>query len=165
MTQLIKMTSTYRIEVIATNSNPPQTTVSISLETFGIIITSLLGIISLFAAGAKIVTRFNGIGNDIKNLRKDLASHSTLIEEFKQLQKDFSSLDKSFSIHQQDFMNHKDAVLLGFNGAKERTEHKWERTKEELEKVNNDVNDLQRYLHEQSGFIVRQRISLDPERQ
>ncbi|MEH2293826.1 MAG: hypothetical protein V7K31_12120 [Nostoc sp.] len=89
-----------------------------------------------------MVNKFNEITSEIKGFKEDLNSHVAMIQEVRILSKDMSSLDKRFDIHAQDYVNNKDANLIAINGVTDQIKHKWERTEEELEKLEKaiDVN-------------------------
>ncbi len=121
--------------IIAANP-PPQGGLVVTLEGTNLVLAILISSLGLLVGFARIVSKFNSITNDIRDLREDLNSHANveghtkLLEQVKLLQKDLSGIDKRFDIHLQDYVNHKDAALLALNGNDEKIEHKWQRTEE-----------------------------------
>ena len=148
--------------LIAVNTNPPQAGIVLTLEGTNLILTILISSIGLLVAFAKIVSKFNSITGDIKDLRQDLKDHANaegharLLEQVKALQKDLNNLDKRFDIHLQDYVNHKDAALLALNGNDEKIDHKWERTEELFKEQKTEIKDLQKFLQKQQNFKIRE---------
>ena len=144
--------------LIATNFNSQPAASALTLESTGILLGSLVSLSVLLGIVIKIITKVNLISSEIKALRKDLnthaiaAGHQQAIEQLRVLEKDFLALDKRFDIHAQDYVNHKDGTLLALNGVGEAIKHKWERTEEELEKANDTIKDLQKYLQHTGTF-------------
>ncbi|MBW4425932.1 MAG: hypothetical protein KME50_16145 [Nostoc desertorum CM1-VF14] len=148
--------------VIAINPSTPQAGLVVTLEGTNLVLAILISTIGLLGIFAKIVSRFNAITNEIRDLREDLNSHAIaeghakLLEQVKVLQKDLAALDKRFDIHLQDYVNHKDAALLALNGNDEKIEHKWERTEELFKEQKAEIKDLQKFLQKHQSFRIRE---------
>lgn len=134
--------------IIAANSQqqPQQPAFAITLESTGIFLGILVSVSMLTGIAIKMVSKFNAITNEIRDLREDFNSHSTVIADVKTLQLDVIKLDKRLDIHLQDYVNYKDATLLNINGNKELIGHKWKRTEEEFEKRDEEIKELKKRI-------------------
>lgn len=128
----------------------------VTLEGTSLFLTILVSTSILLAGGIKLVSKFNIITAEIRDLREDLNTHEQLIQQIKVIQKDVCGLDKKFDIHLQDYVNYKDAVLLAINGNKERIEHKAEKAEGYFKEVKADIKDIQGFLNKQQNFRIRE---------
>lgn len=136
----------------------------VTLEGTNLFLTVILSVTALLAILFKLISEFHRTTSEIRDLREDLTTHSNteghkeISREVKILQKDLINFDKKFDIHLQDYINYKDSTLLGLNGCKERTEHKWQRTEELFVEVKGDVKGLQNFLHKYQEFKIREKL-------
>ncbi len=148
--------------VIAVSSNAPQTGFVVTLEGTSLFLTILISTSVLLATSIKIISKFNSIVAELKDLREELASHSNLeghpklLEPLKLLQKDVAAIDKKIDIHLQDYTNFKDANLLQHNGASEQIKHVWNKTEKLFTEQRTDIKDLQQFLQKQQNFRIRE---------
>ncbi|BBD60594.1 hypothetical protein NIES2109_33930 [Nostoc sp. HK-01] len=141
-------------QVIAVNT-PTQPGVTLTLETTSIFLGILVSLSMLVGIAIKMVSKFNAITNDIRDLREDLNNHEQLLQQTKILQKDVCGLDKKFDIHLQDYVNYKDATLLAINGNKELIQHKAEKAENYFKETKGDIKDIQGFLNKQQNFRIR----------
>jgi hypothetical protein len=127
----------------------------VTLEGTSLFLTVLVSTSILLAGGIKLISKFNIITAELRDLREDLNTHEQLIQQVKTIQKDVCTLDKRFDIHLQDYVNYKDATLLAINGNKERVEHKGERLENYYEELKGEIKELQGFLHKRHDFRVR----------
>jgi gas vesicle protein len=116
----------------------------------------------LIGLAIKMISKFNTITNDIRDLREDLNSHASVISDVKLLQKDALALDKKFDIHLSSYANRNDVVQMVLGQINEKIDHKWERVegmikevREETKDVEKEVKDVQKYLQKQGQFTIR----------
>jgi hypothetical protein len=135
---------------------------TITLESTGIFLGILVSFSLLAGILVKVISNFNSLNAEIRDLKEDLNSHSNmeghdkLLPRVKEIEDKFQSLDKRFDVHLQDYSGYKDIALLAINGNKELIIHKWIRTEEEFQKTNSDVKELQRYLQQRGDFRIRE---------
>lgn len=134
----------------------PQPSLTISLESTGVILSGLVSLTILATVVIKLVSKFNFLNSEIQDLKEQLQESKQLFGELKLLQKEFQSLDKKLDIHIEHYSGHQNVVTLAINGSTELIKHKWERTEEEFQKTNSDVKDLQKYLQQRGDFRIRE---------
>ncbi|MEH2023923.1 hypothetical protein [Nostoc sp.] len=131
---------------MTSTSQNSQPAVTLTLESTGIFLGVLVSASILVGIAIKVVSRFNEITSEIRDLKESLNSHAAMIQEVKTLQKDIHSLDKRFDIHSQDYVNHKDANLVAINGVTEQIKHKWQRTEEVFERLENEIKNTRKSI-------------------
>lgn len=148
-----------QVQLIA--AQPSQTGLIVTLEGTNLLLTVLLSTAALLGIGIKLVSKFNAITTELRNLREDLNAHanveghSKLLEQVRIIQKDLAALDKRFDIHLQDYTNYKDATLLALNGANEKINHTWVKTEKVLIEHKSDIKELQQFLQKHQSFKIR----------
>lgn len=143
-------------QLIAVETSPQNTGgLIVTLEGTSLFLTILVSTSILLAGGIKLISKFNIITAEIRDLKEDLNAHEQLIQQIKTLQKDVCNLDKKFEIHLQDYVNYKDSTLLNFNGYKEKIEHKAERMENYYKELKKDIKELQNFLQKQHEFKIR----------
>jgi len=147
--------------IIAVEPLPHQQGMVVTLEGTNLVLAIVISTLGLLVTFARIVSKFNALTAEIRDLREDLNSHSNveghakLLEQVKIIQKEFGNLDKRFDIHLQDYVNYKDAILLDRNGIRERIDHKWQRTEDEFKEVKISIKDIQGFLQKNDSFKIR----------
>ncbi|AVH73818.1 hypothetical protein [Nostoc sp. 'Lobaria pulmonaria (5183) cyanobiont'] len=147
--------------ILFVNSPPPQPTFGLTLEGTNLIITLVVSSAGILMSFIKIVSKFNEIVNEIRDLKEDLHTHTNseghekLCREVELIEKDIAKFDKRFDIHAQDYINFKDATLLNFNGTNEKIKHTWQKTEKLLEERKTDIKELQ-LLWKQQNFKNRE---------
>ena len=134
-------------QTIAVNSNNSPG-ITLTLESTGIFLGILISISALAGVAVNIISKINRISfsiNEIEEASKTNASNTEKIKD----------LDKRFDIHLQDYINYKDAMLLDRNGLRERIDHKWQRTEDELAKDRAEIKDLREFLVKSLNFKIR----------
>ncbi|NWF61757.1 MAG: hypothetical protein HXY43_21490 [Fischerella sp.] len=143
-------------QALISSTPNPQPSLTITLESAGIFLGSLVSVSILIGIIIKIVSKVNSINSEIKDLKEDLNENKKIFEQVKTLEREVHGLDKRLDIHLQDYSGYKDVLLLAVNGNKEAIAHKWKRTEEEFEKTNSEVRELQRYLQQRGDFKIRE---------
>jgi hypothetical protein len=147
--------------IIAVSSVPQQGFI-ISLEGTSLFLTILVSAFAIIGTGIKLISKFNAITGEIRDLKEELSAHANseghekLMQRVKLLEKDFIALDKRFDIHVQDYVNYKDANLLALNTTDEKIKHTWNKTEKLLEERKTDIKDLQLFLQKQQNFKIRE---------
>ncbi|MBN3911099.1 MAG: hypothetical protein HWQ35_32525 [Nostoc sp. NMS1] len=140
----------------------PQAGFVVTLEGTSLFLGILLSTFALIGIGVKVVSKFNTITNEIRDLREDLNTHANseghekLLKEVELLQKDVIAFDKRFDVHLQDYTNYKDANLLQNNNLNEKINHTWNKTEKVFIEHKTDIKDLQQFLQKQENFRIRE---------
>ncbi|ALF51874.1 hypothetical protein ACX27_01855 [Nostoc piscinale CENA21] len=142
--------------VIAVNPAAPQPQgMNVTLESTSIFLGITVSVVMLVGTAVKVVSKFNSITNQVRDLREDLNSHSQALEQTKLLSEKIFTIEKRFEIHLQDYVNYKDATLLAINGNKERIDHKAERAEDYFKELKFEIKDLQGFLQKHQNFRIR----------
>ena len=147
--------------VILANTTP-QPGLIVTLEGTSLFLTVLISSCALLGIFIKIITKFNSITAEIRDLREDLNSHSKaeghqrLLEQTKSIQKDFVNFDKKIDLHLQDYQHYKDANLLAYNGTNEKINHTWSKTEKLFIEHKAEIRELQQFLQKQQNFKIRE---------
>ena len=148
--------------IIASNSPPKQAGLVVTLEGTNLVLAILISTVGLLGIFAKIISKFNAITNEIRDLREDLTSHSKaeghqkLLEQTRIIQKDFINFDKKLDLHLQDYQHYKDASLLAYNGTHEKINHTWNKTEKLFIEHKGEIKELQQFLKKQQNFKIRE---------
>lgn len=129
--------------IVVTPSATPG--VTLTLENTGV----FLGIIAtgcvLAGVVINVISKMNQISFSVDEIQKASKSYANSAEKIK-------NLETSFQVHVQDYVNYKDVTLLDRNGLRERIDHKWSRTEEELNEVKADIKELQKSSRRRGFF-------------
>ncbi|MEH2437363.1 MAG: hypothetical protein V7K25_24535 [Nostoc sp.] len=133
----------------------------VTLEGTSLFLTILISSCALLGIFIKIITKFNSITAEIRDLREDLGSHSKaeghqqLLEQTRIIQKDLINFDKKFDLHLQDYQHYKDANLLAYNGINEKINHTWSKTEKLFIEHKGEIKELQQFLKKEQNFKIR----------
>ncbi|MEH2169331.1 MAG: hypothetical protein V7K41_22270 [Nostoc sp.] len=149
------------IKIIA--ATPQSPSIAISLESTGIFLGILVSVSLLAGVGIKLVSNFNKIASDIRDLKDDLKNHCSteghekVIQQVKLLQTEFNAHDKMLGVHLMNFENRKEAVQFLFGQMDQKIDHKCERWDNELKELKIDVKEVQGFLRKHESFVIRNR--------
>lgn len=142
--------------VIAVSSNNTQPTLTLTLESTGILLGILVSFSILLGGTVKVITKFNSISNSIRDLREDLNSNIKALEQFKTLNSEVLVLDRKIDLHLQEYVNRKETVQFTIGQLDQKIDHNRKRWEEELTEVEAEVKQLENYLQRNSDFKVRE---------
>jgi hypothetical protein len=138
-----------------------QTGVTVTLEGASIILTILVSASMLIGVGIKVISKFNAITADIRDLREDLNTHinaeghEKILQQVRILQKEAAIFDKLFAVHQANYLNRTETVNMLISQLDQKINLRWERSEEEISKIISEVKELQKYLQRQGDFKIR----------
>ncbi|MCC5639043.1 hypothetical protein LC593_25070 [Nostoc sp. CHAB 5844] len=102
----------------------------------------------ILGATVKVISRFNSIANEIRDLKEDINKLATIDETIKGIHKDVLLLDKRFDIHMRDYENRKETVQMVLGQLNEKIDHKSER-------FEGEIKDIERYLEKREDYKIR----------
>ena len=137
------------IKTIAVSANNEPGSISINFQTISIGLSAAVSLSVLIGLIIKLVSKFDSITGDIKDLREDLDKINITLTDIKTIQKDISSLDKRHDLHVQDYLNRVEAVNLITRQLDEKINHKFGRTA-------SSIKDIEQFLAGQGLFKIRE---------
>ncbi|QLE54839.1 hypothetical protein [Nostoc sp. TCL26-01] len=143
-------------KIIAVNPSNTQPTLTLTLESTGILLGILVSVSMLLGGTIKVITKFNTISNSIRDLREDLNSNTKALEQFKTLNSEVLVLDRKLDLHLQEYVNRKETVQFLMGQLDQKIDHNRKRWEEELQEVKGETKQLENYLQSHSGFKVRE---------
>jgi hypothetical protein len=136
-------------KTIAVNANNEPVSISINLQTISIGLSAIVSLSVLIGLIIKLVSKFDSITGDIKDLREDLDKINLNLDDIKTIQKDINNLDKRHDLHVQDYLNRVEAVNLITRQLDEKINHKFGRTAA-------SIKDIEQFLAGQGLFKIRE---------
>jgi hypothetical protein len=147
------------MNIIATTPAPTtpnnQPTITLTLESTGILLGALVSFSILVAGFTKIVTNFNLINISIKELREDINANTQALSQLNILHSEVLKLDKKLDLHLQDYVNYKDANLIHVNGVEKQIAHNWAKTENILKEQKAEIKEMQGFL-QKLHFTIRE---------
>ncbi|UYD38975.1 hypothetical protein [Tolypothrix sp. PCC 7601] len=136
-------------ETIAVNPNNEPVSIRLDFQTVSIALSAAVSLSVLIGLIIKLVSKFDSITGDIKDLREDLDKININLADIKTIQKDIINLDKRHDLHVQDYLNRVEAVNLITRQLNEKIDHKFGRTAA-------SIKDIEQFLAGQGLFKIRE---------
>ncbi|MGV0105141.1 hypothetical protein NSTCB13_03853 [Nostoc sp. DSM 114160] len=145
---------------VTSNSQP---TITVGLESTGVFLGIVVSLTVLLGSLVKIVSTFNKVASDIRDLKDDIKNHASsegherLLQQVRILQSEFNAHDKMLGIHLQNFENRKEAVQFLFGQLNEKIDNKSVRIEMEVKEIRKELKEVQGFLHKHEDFVIRNR--------
>ncbi|MFN6484537.1 MULTISPECIES: hypothetical protein [unclassified Nostoc] len=144
-----------------TNNN--QSTVVLSLDSISVFLAILVALTGLATFFWKVVSNFNKIASDIRDIREDLSTHVNAeghtgsLQHVRILQKEVAVIDKQFAVHQENYINRIATVNMLVAQLDEKINNRSERSEKMIEEVEREVKEVQGFLRKHESFVIRKR--------
>ncbi|MDZ7968756.1 MAG: hypothetical protein RM368_28025 [Nostoc sp. DedSLP03] len=145
---------------VTSNSQP---TITVGLESTGVFLGIVVSLTVLLGSLVKIVSTFNKVASDIRDLKDYIKNHASsegherLLQQVRILQSEFNAHDKMLGIHLQNFENRKEAVQFLFGQLNEKIDNKSVRIEMEVKEIRKELKEVQGFLHKHEDFVIRNR--------
>lgn len=137
----------HKYYIISTSGN--NSSIEINAQSLSIALSAAVSLSVLIGVLVNLVSKFNNVTSEVKNLREDLTAINLSMTEFKNLQKDVNGLDKRHDLLAQSYANRVEAVNLIVRQLDEKIEHKFGR-------LAVSISDIESFLSKQGLFKVRE---------
>lgn len=117
----------------------------ITLESTAIILSIVASAIALTAGFVQTVSKFNEIGEKIRNLSSAIATNSQALQELKELHIQVLGIDKKIDLHIADNANRNQNLITEIN-----------RQNLQISNLDSEVRQLENYLQRETSFKIRE---------
>lgn len=120
----------------------------ITLESTAVIFTIIISAVTITASFVRSVSKFNEIGEKIRNLEKSISANSNALQELRQLHLQVLGIDKKIDLHISDTTSRNQNLIADI-----------QRISIAQQENNAEIRQLENFLQQKTDFKIRNKTN------